>query len=307
LTSKEALLKILRLGRIKLPAVAYMLFLFGVLLAVSSGAGFAFERFAWGSAIILAAVMSVNYGNDYFDIEVDRLNEPSPISGGSGVLLSNPELRNLSKWIAVCLMAISIVLAVAFALVFRFAVAFIALVVSGNGLVWFYSAPPIRLSYRGLGEVTTMLAAGLMLPCMGYFIIHGSVDSLFWTLSLPCILYALSIIVSVEMPDMEGDRQGHKETLVVRKGRRFGFAVIAVSNLLATLYLVLVSRSNLAQASIDLRLIAIFSLLPLATGILGLIERTEHRGWATKLVTFNVYAISFMLLITDCYFASTLM
>lgn len=284
-----------------------MLFLFGVLLAVSSGARFAFDRFAWASAIVVAAVLSVNYGNDYFDIEVDRLNEPSPISGGSGVLLKNPELKHLSKWIAICLMAISIALALIFALVFRFPGSFIALVVSGNGLIWFYSAPPLRLSYRGLGEIATMLGAGLMLPCLGYFIILGSVDSLFWIFSFPFVLYALSIIVSVEMPDMEGDSQGGKDTLVARRGRRFGFVLIALSNLLAALYLFIISKSNPTQASVDLRLIAILSLLPLATGILGLTERTEDRKSATKLVTFNVYAISSMLLIVDCYLILTLM
>jgi 1,4-dihydroxy-2-naphthoate octaprenyltransferase len=308
LTSKEVFLNVMRLGRVKLPVVAYTLFLFGVLLvASSSGARFAFDRFAWGSAIVLAAVLSVNYGNDYFDTQVDRLNETSPISGGSGVLLKNPELMYLSKWIAICLMTLSIALAVAFVLVFRFPLSFIALVVLGNGLVWFYSAPPLRLSYRGLGEITTMLAAGLMLPCTGYFIMLGSLGSLFWTFSFPVVLYALSVIVSVEIPDMEGDAKGGKHTLVVRRGRRFGFVLVALSNLLATLYLSILSKSNLAQISIDLRLIAVFSLAPLATGILGLIERTEDRNSATRLVTINVYAISFMLLITDCYFITTMM
>lgn len=292
----------------KLPAVAYTLFLFGVLLATSSsGARFAFDRFAWGSVIVLAAVLSVNYGNDYFDTEVDRLNEASPISGGSGVLLKNPELMYLSKWIAICLMTLSIALAVAFVLVFRFPLSLIPLVVLGNGLVWFYSAPPLRLSYRGLGEITTMLAAGLILPCTGYFVMLGSLDSLYWVFSFPVVLYALSIIVSVEIPDMEGDAKGGKRTVVVGKGRRFGFVLIALSNLLATLYLSILSKSNWAQISIDLRLIAVFSLAPLATGILGLVERTEDRNSATRLATFNVYAISFMLLITDCYFIATMM
>jgi len=308
LTSKQVFFKVLRLGRVKLPAVAYTLFLFGVLLAASSsGARFAFDRFAWGSAIVLAAVLSVNYGNDYFDTEVDRLNETSPISGGSGVLLKNPELMYLSKWIAICLMTLSIALAVAFVLVFRFPLFFIALVVLGNALVWFYSAPPLRLSYRGLGEITTMLAAGLMLACTGYFTMLGSLDRLFWVFSFPVVLYALSIIVSVETPDMEGDAKGGKRTVVVRKGRRFGFVIIALANLFATMYLFILSKSNWAQISIDLRLIAVFSLAPLATGILGLIERTEDRNSATRLATFNVYAISFMLLITDCYFIATMM
>ena len=304
---KGVFFRILRLGRIGLPIVAYMLFLFGVLLAVSSGARFAFDRFAWGSAIILAAVLSVNYGNDYFDIAVDRLNEASPISGGSGVLLKNPELRKLSKWIAICLMAISMALAVIFALVFGFPPSFIALVVSGNGLIWFYSAPPLRLSYRGLGEIATMLGAGLLLPCLGYFVIRESLDSLFWVFSFPFVLYALSIIVSVEMPDMEGDSKGRKRTLVVHRGRRFGFALIALANLLATLYLSVISTSNLTLVSVDLRPIAILSLPPLATGILALIRRTEDRKPATRLVTLNVYAISFMLLIVNCYFILSLL
>jgi 1,4-dihydroxy-2-naphthoate polyprenyltransferase len=252
-------------------------------------------------------VLSVKYGNDYFDTEVDRLNETSPISGGSGVLLKNPELMYLSKWIAICLVTLSMALAVAFVLVFRFPLFFIALVVLDNGLVWFYSAPPLRLSYRGLGEITTMLAAGLMLPCTGYFIMLGSLGSLFWTFSFPVVLYALSVIVSVEIPDMEGDAKGGKHTLIVRRGRRFGFILITLSNLLATLYLSILSKSNLTQISIDLRLIAVFSLAPLATGIVGLIERTENRNSATRLVTLNIYAISFMLLITDCYFIAAMM
>lgn len=299
---KEVFFQILRLGRIGLPVVAYTMFLFGMLLAVSSGTRFAFDRFVWGSAMVLAAVLSVNYGNDYFDVEVDRFNEPSPISGGSGVLLKNPELRTLSGGIAATLTVISIALAVAFVLVFRFPWSLVALVVSGNALTWFYSAPPLRLSYRGLGEITAVLAAGLMLPCLGYFVMLKSVDGLFWIFSFPCVLYTLSIIVSVEIPDMEGDRLGRKETLVVHKGRRFGLVLVALSNLLATLYISIISSMDLTRTSVDLRLLAVFSLLPLATGIYGLMERSEDRRSATKLATFNVYAISSMLLIVDCYF-----
>jgi len=284
-----------------------MMFLFGALLAVSSGTRYSFDRFAWGSAIILTALLSVNYGNDYFDIEVDRFNDSSPISGGSGVLLENPELRGLSKWFAISLMVFSVVMAIIFTIIYRFPGSLVGLVILGNGSIWFYSAPPLRFSYRGLGEIMTMLAAGLMLPCFGYFIMLGRVDVTFWVFSSPCILYALSIIVSVEMPDMEGDCKGHRNTLVVRVGRRFGFIVIAISNFAATLYLYLVSKSNLALGSIDLSLVAIISLLPLATGVLGLVERTEDRRSATRLATLNVYAISSMLLLTNCYFILTSM
>ena len=105
---------------------------------------------------------------------------------------------------------------------------------------------------------------------------------------------------------MEGDCKGQRDTLVERIGRRLGFVLIAVSNLIATLYLSLASKLNLAHGSIDLTFVAVLSLLPLATGVLGLVEKTADKKPATRLVTLNVYAISAMLLLTDCYFIATL-
>ena len=108
------------------------------------------------------------------------------------------------------------------------------------------------------------------------------------------------------MPDMEGDCKGQRDTLVVRIGRRYSFVLIAVSNLAATLYLSLAPKSNLAHGSIDLALVAILSLLPLATGVLGLMKSHEDGKSATRLATLNVYAISSMLVLIDCYLISTL-
>lgn len=290
------------LGRPKLSIIAFWVFSFGALLAVVSGATFVLDRFLLGSAIILAALLSMNYGNDYFDVDVDRHNKPTAISGGSGVLLENPELRRFAKWFALFLMGLSVAFAVVFAVLFSFPIVFILFVVFGNLLGWFYAAPPLKLSYKGLSEITTVIAVGLMTPGMGYFIFKEDFDIIFAVFTLPCALYALAFIINVEIPDLEGDSMGNKKTLVVLKSRRFGFVITAFSLSVATLYFLIISTTNLLTALIDFRLIALFSSVPLLVGFAGLIRRPEDRDSATRLAVWNVAAISLFLLIVDLYF-----
>jgi 1,4-dihydroxy-2-naphthoate octaprenyltransferase len=302
ISKTDTVLKIIRLARLKLPSVAFLLFSFGSLLAIVSGAHFVLDRFLLGSAIMLAAILSLNYGNDYFDVEVDRYNKPTSISGGSGILQENPELRSFAKWFALAMMSLSIVFAVAFTVVFSYSIFFFAFVVIGNLLGWFYAAPPLRLSYRGFSEVTTVIAVGLMIPSLGYLILKPSFDLTFWVFALPSMLYALAFIVCVEIPDVEGDRLGSKNTMIVRRGRKFGFMLIAISISLATLWFLTLYVTNFVQLSVDFRLIILLSLLPLSLGVFGIARRTEDRDLATKLVSHDILAVSFFLMIMDCYF-----
>jgi 1,4-dihydroxy-2-naphthoate octaprenyltransferase len=294
-------LKIIRLGRLKLPLIAFLLFLFGVLLAIISGVSFALGQFLLGSAITLTAILSENYGNDYFDVEVDRYSKRTAFSGGSGVLQENPELIVFAKRFALTMMSLSIVLALIFTVVFSFPIFFFVFVVVGNLLGWFYAAPPLSLSYRGFSEITTVVAVGLMLPSSGYLILKASFDLILGVFALPCMLYALVFIICVEIPDMESDQRGNKNTLIVRKGRKFGFTLMTVSVFLASLWFLIVQMTNFVHLPVDFRLITLVSLLPLFLGILGLFRRTEDRDMATKLVSHEISALTIFLLTVNCY------
>ena len=301
ISKTETVLKIIQLGRLKLPLIAFLLFLFGVLLAVVSGVCFAVDRFLLGSAIMLAAVLSVNYGNDYFDVELDRYSKRTAFSGGSGILQENPELRDFAKWFALVMMSLSIIFAAIFTVVFSYSTFFFAFVVVGNLLGWFYAAPPLRLSYRGFSEITTVVAVGLMLPSLGYLILKASLDLVFGVFALPCMLYALAFIICVEIPDMESDLHGNKNTLVVRKGRKFGFTLIIISVSLASLCFPIAQLANFVHLPVDFRLILLLSLLPLFLGVLGLVRKTEDRNIATKSVSYEISGLTVFLLIVNCY------
>jgi len=47
---------------------------------------------------------------------------------------------------------------------------------------------------------------------------NKTLDLLFLIFVLPSMLYSLAFIVSVEIPDLESDRLGGKNTLIVKRG-----------------------------------------------------------------------------------------
>lgn len=142
---------------------------------------------------------------------------------------------------------------------------------------------------------------GLVLPSLGYLVLKTGFDLVFGVFVLPCMLYALAFIICVETPDMESDRLGSKNTFIVRKGRKLGFILIVVSVFLASLWFLLVQMANFVRLSVDFRLIILLSFLPLFPAVLGLVRRTEDRNVATKLVSYEISALTMFLLIMNCY------
>jgi 1,4-dihydroxy-2-naphthoate octaprenyltransferase len=297
------LMEIIKLGRLEFPMIGFLLFSFGALLAVASGANFVADRFFLGYAILFAGHLSVFYSNDYFDYSADQYGKSTAISGGSGVLLANPELGRFSKWFSVFLIGLSMFLAVVFNILFALPTYFVVFVAFGNLIGYYYSAPPFKFAYRKLGEVVGVIAIGFMMPEIGYFVFKQGFDSGFWIFALPSILYALAFMISVEIPDMESDRLSNKRTLVAYIGRKFGLKLIAVLLFLATMYFLIISVAKLLQPPINFLMLTLLSLIPSAFGILGLIRGNETSEVAGKLATCNLSALFIFLLLIDCYLA----
>lgn len=264
-----------------------------------SGAEFHLYRFLLGLGVAFLGQLSVSYSNDFFDVEVDRYNERTQFSGGSAVLLENPELRNLAKWVAIFLMGLSISFALLFYVAFSPPVSLLLFVLLGNLLGWFYSAPPFRFAYHGYGEVIVLVTIGMILPGFGYFIFIETLDFMFLVFLIPLMCYVLDFIISVEIPDKEGDKLGKKDTMIVLKGRRFGFVLTAFSCIFTTAYLGTLTLLNLIP--FPLAWITLFSLIPLFGGLWGFAHRTEEREKATKIVSYNLMFLILFLLIVDCY------
>lgn len=112
------------------------------------------------------------------------------------------------------------------------AVALVLMGLRGRPVLWFalfgaaaalcYLLPPVRLSYRGLGEAVIAVSYGPGLTLGGFYLQAGRLS---WTCLLASMLPGLLILalaLANEVPDYYGDRLVGKRNLIVRMGRRGG-------------------------------------------------------------------------------------
>ena len=298
----RALAEFIRLGRFPFLISGFIPFAAGALLALLLGARFTPVQFVFGYAAMAAAHLSVHYSNDYFDADADRFVETTAISGGSGVLPKNPHLKPAALAAAVTLMAASLLIGYAFVTVYTYPAIFLVFGIAGNLIGWFYTAPPVALVYRKLGEVANMITFGLLMPGAGYFVAAGTLDLTFFAFALPLALHGLVFNISVQIPDREGDIAGGKPTLVARKGRVFGFGLIAVAASLATAALV-VSALTGAFFPVDFRPVALASLVPLGIAVWGFLHRSPDREPSLRYATANIAGYFIFQVLVVGYFA----
>ncbi|MEZ4226102.1 MAG: prenyltransferase [Polyangiaceae bacterium] len=146
-----------------------------------------------------------------------REDERTPFSGGKRVLVDGLMTRAQCAVMA----AVFYVLGSAAGLVI---VVFHEPRVLGFGLVgvalaFFYHAPPLSLSYRGLGEAAVALAYGPVIACGTYLVQRHDVSAAMALVSLPLGLAIMAFLWINEFPDARADEAAGKRTLVVRLGR----------------------------------------------------------------------------------------
>ena len=277
------------------------LFGFGVSWAVVSGATFPLLKVLIAYLVLMPAHLSVSYSNDYFDFDVDKFGKPTLFTGGSGVLIAQPDLQKSALWTAIILTFCSLLLGVVYQVVYSFSILFSGFLLLGNLLGWFYSAPPVKLAYRGLGELSMIFTIGFLIPGLGYLVTYGQLDLNGMIFMIPLMLYGLGFILTVEIPDMEADRLGHKRTWVARKGRIFGYHGLTVSFLLATLFFVCFPWLTRRSYPVNFQILSVFSLLPLGAGCVGILKRSIEKRAATQIVNGIMIALVVFCALADGY------
>jgi len=213
------LLALILLGRYYYLGGTFVLHMLGVVMALYTGAPLNVFAFFWGQIAIGAMQLMTHYSNDYFDLEADRANQtPSTFSGGSRILAAG----ELPAWagLAAALFWGAVALIATFVLTFdgRSGPLTLPLLLLSLFLSWSYSAPPMRLHSRGLGELTVAIVVGLLVPMVGFYLQTGHLTALPFLVGLPLCALQFATIVGINFPDAEGDRAAGKDTLVIRLG-----------------------------------------------------------------------------------------
>lgn len=290
---------VLRLARLHFLIPGFMLFLLGYLLALLGGVEYDLFKFVFGYLIFGTAHLSVSFSNDYFDRHSDRTSVKTAFSGGSKVLIEHPELESFALRFAVFLLCFSAISNIFFMFIYGYSFWFFVFGLLGGLLGLFYTAPPLKLAYRGLGELSTMLAVGLFMPGMGYFVASGTLDSLFSLLILPLSCYGLFFILTVHLPDIESDTLGQKKNILVKLGINSGKLVTVVATISGTFSLRLFLFFNISDGTIDWWPFVAFSVLPLLASIGSYLWRTTNRKYLVRQVMINMASMILFLLFMD--------
>lgn len=210
-----------------------MLHFLGIAIAQYSGVEIDMQVAAWGQVAITATQLMTHYANDYFDLEADRQNmTPTRWSGGSRILVENRLPARVALVSALVLAGIAIIANLILSIAIRSDAKIFALLLLAQLLAWFYSAPPLRLHSRGLGELTVMIVVPFLTPLTGYYLQSGAIDWLPVLAVVPLCCFQVAMLLAIEFPDAEGDRQVGKKTLVIRLGAgtaaRIAVAVIGL-------------------------------------------------------------------------------
>src|SRR4030043_82464 len=178
---------------------------------------------------------ALNMTDDYYDsrqpVDVFATDGKNPYTGGSGLLSSGliplQRMRNVFITFYIFAIAIGVFLGGMRGTFILF------LLAVGFFCAYFYTAPPIRFGYRGLGEMAQLLCFGPGIGLGAYYVQAQRVSwEAFWG-TLPFGIMLFSMITINEIPDYFEDRRGGKLNLVARFGRKAGVWLFTVSLLSA--------------------------------------------------------------------------
>lgn len=176
-----------------------------------------------GLALLLGIFshLATNVLNDYFDhihnTDEVNLTPLTPFAGGSRMIQKGLLSAEQTYRYGMLLLFISVL--IAFVLVWLRGSYLLVIIAIGFLSGYGYSAPPLSLNRRGLGEITVGLNFGFLVVLGAYFVQTQSIAILLVAFAaLPLVWLMAALLYINEFPDFQADQQTGKNTLVVRLG-----------------------------------------------------------------------------------------
>lgn len=194
--------------------------LVGSAMAFATAGTFSPHLFILAILAAMALHSGANSANDYFDhtSRNDWLNQnPTPFSGGSRYIqqgILSPETVLL---LALLALTAGTIIGIVIVLLTR---SVFILILGLIGLLggFFYTAPPVRLGYRSVGEPVIAMLFGLLPVYGSYYLQTETIDIIPLTPAIIVGILIFLVILVNEFPDVAADAAVNKRTLVVRFG-----------------------------------------------------------------------------------------
>jgi len=276
----QKILWFIKLCRLRFLIYSPIMYSIGVSIARNEEKSIDFYLFGIGLIFVWNTHVMTHFFNEFYDYQADCNNKnPSPWTGGSRVLVQKKLSLEVSKlWgYFSCFLSFLILLKIA-PNISNFC---IGILIIFFGI--YYSAPPLKLEYRGLGELVVALVLNILVPLWAYSLYSDNFFNKYVFLLIPISVIEYARMMVMNMPDRESDEVSGKKTLIVRIGLRKAVNVYIILNSLS--YVSFLFFFGFIQNNI---LLTIYLTFPLYAWIA---YRFLRGDWKSK---FSMYNIPFL-------------
>jgi 1,4-dihydroxy-2-naphthoate polyprenyltransferase len=302
ISAGKTLLAWLALFRLGATARGVLPFLLGAVIAWSQGSPIDWQVLLLSSVAVLCVMLMTFLVNEYYDYPTDIANKDYHLlSGGSRVLPLGLIPRRHAIIAAYAFLAVAGGIGLLLHFYFRTGPLTIPLGAVAIVIGYFYTAPPLRWSYRGLGEIGILFACGWLATVTGYYLQTGQFSAVATLASLPGSISVFLVILMNEIPDIKSDKVSGKNNLAVRLGMEKAGVLYAVLLVLCYVNIIVNVFFGLPVISAYLSVV----LLPLIIWNIrtvfrkGLAGREVQESLSLRTVAFDhlitiIYAVSFI-------------
>lgn len=234
MTLKEWLIVWFKAARAPFLVVSFIPACVGGIIAYNSGA-FDWLTFILVTVGIVSAHSAADFIDDYFDFKNGNLGNKEKQFHDSPLIDGKVTLRQVVVATLLCL-AISVAIGVYLLLEIGYPV--IIMTIIGAFIVLFYTSPPIRLNYRGLGETGLFVAFGPMIVFGVYYVLTRQFSWEPILASIPLGVFIMNVGIVSNIFDYEDDVQSGKLCMPVRIGQANTVKVLAAASIVAYLAVV---------------------------------------------------------------------
>lgn len=209
----------LRIARFQFYPMAFIAYSLGTAAAFITSHTFSLPVFFLGYAVLFLIEFCTILTNEYHDYGTDCLNSNfSLFTGGTRILVEGRlKFSEIKVGIAAALFLITLS-GYLLIQINQKASPFTTLLILLSGIILGlgYTAPPLKFSYRGVGEIVVGITHSTYLILCGYAFQTGTLNHpLPWLLSIPLFFSVLAAITLAGLPDRLADSAVSKKTMAV--------------------------------------------------------------------------------------------
>jgi len=201
-----------------------------------------FEFLAFFLTLIAGVCLhaGTNVANDYFDHKSgnDEINVEfiRPFTGGSRLIQKGLLSPRTVLTEAIVLFAIGGVVGIYFAVTKGPAILVLGAVGAFCG--FFYTAPPVNIAARGIGELVVGVNFGILMTLGSYYVQARQFSASAFLASLPVAILIADVLYINEFPDLAADKAVGKNHIVARLGKEkavWGYLILTLAAYLSIL------------------------------------------------------------------------